>query len=228
MISAQSTRFEFFDRGKKETAVLIPGWATDYRIFDNLNLDFNYLLPVEFNPINFKDKLHTYLKDNGITDIWFCGYSLGGFIASGFAEEHPDIVKGLVLMSIRERYESDEIEGVRRALKKNKDAYLYKFYSQCLPDDIARKFFKKTLLKDYLKKFELKFLLDTLEFLKNCRICPEALKGVKRIKIIHGREDRIAPLQEVLKIKNDLEDAELTLIDGAGHMVFFGAWKKIL
>ena len=40
-----SVKFKYIDRQKPETAVLVPGWATDYRIFDTLDLDYNYLMP---------------------------------------------------------------------------------------------------------------------------------------------------------------------------------------
>ena len=46
MISRKS-EFKLIDRGFKDTILLIPGWAADYRIFDSLDLEFNYLLPMK-------------------------------------------------------------------------------------------------------------------------------------------------------------------------------------
>jgi len=52
MISLKS-EFRFFNRGFKDTLVLIPGWATDYRIFNSLDLSYNYLLTTKLYHFNF-------------------------------------------------------------------------------------------------------------------------------------------------------------------------------
>ncbi|MBU0880591.1 MAG: alpha/beta hydrolase [Candidatus Omnitrophica bacterium] len=67
--------------GAKDTMLLIPGWATDYRIFNNLNIKYNYLLPVEFSPFMFSEDLLAAMKENGIKKISVLGWSMGGFIA---------------------------------------------------------------------------------------------------------------------------------------------------
>src|SRR3989338_731284 len=85
-------KFIALERGKKAYIALIPGWAADYRIFSALDLEFNYLLPINFSPFNFTESLLDALKEHNIERVSLFGHSLGGFVAAEFAAEHPDLV----------------------------------------------------------------------------------------------------------------------------------------
>ena len=47
-----------------------------------------------------------------------------------------------------------------------------------------------------------------------------SLSGVRKIRIFHGAEDRIAPLEEALEIKSSLAHAEFICMNGTGHLLF--------
>ena len=75
-------------------------------------------------------------------------------------------------------------------------------------------------MKRYLEKMELRALLQELDELSRHEVSPEYLKNVKRIKIVHGEKDRIAPIGEAREIKNELPRAEFIAFRGAGHLPF--------
>ena len=202
--------------------MLIPGWATDHRIFNTLELGRNYLIPVKFSPMDFEEKLAKELKKRKIEKVSLFGYSLGGFIASNFASKYPEIVDELVLVSIRELYKKAEIKKVKESLEKNKKAYLYKFYNQCFNDEKKRAKFKAGLMKDYLKEFDLNYLLETLDYLGNFIFKPGLIDRIKSVSIIHGENDRIAPIEEAKNIKKKLPRAGFINVRGAGHIPFYG------
>jgi len=77
--------FKYLDRGSDKTIVLIPGWATDYRIFDSLNVKFNYLLPLDFSPDTFENVILNALEEKGIEKVSLFGWSLGAFLAAEFS-----------------------------------------------------------------------------------------------------------------------------------------------
>jgi len=217
MISANSNRFKYIDRNKKSSAVLIQGWATDYRIFEPLELEFNYLVPVKLFPHNFTEDLLGTLKEHNIKNVSILGYSLGGFLASEFASRYPELVDELILVGMRIKYDKDELDKIKENLKKSKKGYLYKFYAQCFIKQDEMTYFKKNLLKGYLKELDLDYLLDTLDYLGGCRLKAEGLKRVKRIKIIHARDDKIAPIEEAFQIKSQLPQAETMILEKGGH-----------
>ncbi len=218
----EKSRFRIIERGHKEVIVLIPGWATDYRIFDLLDLNYNYLLPFEVNPFDFENNLADFLEANSIERVSLLGWSQGGFLACGFASNRPQKVNQLILLGVRRNYDQKILQDIGLRLKKNRRAFLYKFYLDCFSADDKQSltWFKNHLLRGYLEEMGLECLKAGLDYLARAQIEPETLAGIKRIKIFHGSQDKIAPLKEALEIKSRLPNAELISLDGLGHILF--------
>lgn len=221
MIS-QNLRFKFFERGFKETLVLIPGWATDYRIFSRLELEYNYLIQVDFDPVDFKERLLEELDIRALDKVSLFGWSLGGFLAAEFAKSYCLRVNELILVSIREKFDPAVLKDTRAKLIENKKAFLYKFYLEWFSanDKKELSWFKKNLLMDYAKGMELRDLLAGLDYLNHARIDAQALSALKKITIFHGSLDKIMPLDEALSIKQLLAKARFICMDGVGHIPF--------
>ncbi len=223
MISLKSATFKFIDNGYKDLAVLVPGWATDYRIFGPLNLEFNYLVPLTFYPDTFEEDLLKTLRENNIDKLSLFGWSLGGFLAAEFASKHKELIDRLILVSIRKKYDKKRLTEIKTHLGKNKRGYLYKFYTQCFFKKESMRWFRKNFLKTYCEELDLHYLVDSLGYLQNAEIRPELLEPIKKIKIIHGECDRIAPIKEALWIKEKLPQAEFISIKNTGHIPFLEA-----
>ncbi len=221
MIS-QKSEFEFIHRGFKDTIVLVPGWATDYRIFSRLDLDYNYLLPVKSYPFNFKGELLRKLDQIGMGKISLLGWSLGGFLASEFALKKKKKVNELILVSICSRFNFVELEGIRRKLAKNRKAYLYKFYSDCFSGNTEGDYawFKDTLLKSYLDGMGLEYLDSGLDYFLRQHIDAASLRPIKKVRVFHGVKDRIIPLKEAEDIKGKLPKTEFIFMAETGHLPF--------
>jgi pimeloyl-ACP methyl ester carboxylesterase len=214
------SKFSFSNRGKKETILLVPGWASDWKIFNTLNLEYNYLIPTEFSPFNFKDSLVYKLQEENLNKLTILGWSLGGFAAVDFACQFPHFVNKIFLVSVRKKYPKENLENIGRFIKKDKKAYLYRFYHECFsPNEEGFFWFKKNLLKLYLEEINLDYLLEGLDYLSRSELNLDVLKNMN-VKLLHGEEDKIAPFEEVLKIKNGLPDADLISIKGTGHIPF--------
>lgn len=221
MLSLKS-EFEFRNRGFKDTLVLVPGWATDWRIFDGLELDYNYLLPTKLDTANFNQQLLSRMEQLKISKVSILGFSLGGFLAAEFASIYPDKIARLILASVRKRYDPQLLENIRNQIRLDRQPGLYKFYLNCFSraDTRGREWFRQNLLKDYLDKLGSAELLRGLDYLANQALGLEFLKRIKDIRIFHGRDDRIAPVKEVLEIKADLPQAKFTLLADRGHLFF--------
>lgn len=221
MTSAKSSvKFRYIDRGDKNLLVLIPGWASDYRIFAPLNLEFNYLIPFEFSPFTFEKDLLAMLKENNFEKISLFGWSLGGFVGAEFASKYTNLIEEIILVSIRKRYKREELVEIRKHLSKNKRGYLYKFYTQCFSKKEEMSWFRENLLRNYCDNLDLNYLLRTLDYLENTEIKSSSLNNIKRIKFIHGKDDSIAPICEAIDIKKDLAHAKFIGIEEAGHLPF--------
>jgi len=219
---SQILKFKLVDRGFKDFLVLVPGWATDYKIFSTLDLDFNYILPLNLGPFNFNSGLIRFLKKESINKISIFGWSMGGFLAQEFAINNPDTVDELVLVSVRREYGLNTLKETRAQILKNKKAFLYKFYLNFFSDKdkYGLSWFKKNLLMDYCRRMGLTELIGGLDYLAQAGIRIDSLAQFKKFRIFHGEKDAISPFEEAREIKNNLPLAKLINMPEAGHAPF--------
>ena len=225
-MTCPASEFEFFPRGFAETLLLVPGWATDHRIFRPLDLEFNYLAAVSFSPRDFQEGLLSALQRHRLDRVAVLGWSLGGYLALEFARAHPErVIEGaLFAIGMRERYEPAAIEAIKGRLARNKAAYLRRFYEACFSsgEREARGWFERELLGGYLDQMELEPLLAGLDYLASTS------PADAKVRFIHGREDRIAPIGEMLAMKERLPGARLVCMENAGHAAFLNPeFKKV-
>jgi pimeloyl-ACP methyl ester carboxylesterase len=215
--------FKYIDRGYKGRLVLLAGWATDYRIFSGLDLPYNYLLPVNFSLLDFAPELEESLNKNHLGQISLLGWSLGGFLAADFCRRFPERVKELFLLGMRRQYPKDALRGINLKLAKNKKAWLYKFYQSIFAKADTRAWdqFKQSLWPDYSRSLGLEDLVLGLEYLSRAELNPQALGGIKKIRVFHGEEDLVVPLAESEALKSCLPHAEFFRLKNAGHACFF-------
>ncbi|MDP3803944.1 MAG: alpha/beta fold hydrolase, partial [Candidatus Omnitrophota bacterium] len=178
--------FKLVARGFRGTILLIPGWATDYRIFADLDIGFNYLLPLKFSPFDFEEGLQKAMEEYKLKKISMLGWSMGGFIASEFASRHRDSVDEIIFVSVRQKYDPAEIKDIKAYLGKNCRGFLYKFYDGCFSEFERDRFgwFKKKLLKDYINQMSVPILLEGLDYLSGRQFDTGGLRGQK-VKFIH-------------------------------------------
>lgn len=213
---------KFIGRGFADNIILLPGWASDWRIFSGLNLDYNYLIPVRCDIDSFRQGLSDSLDQAGIGEISLLGFSMGGFLAAELAAQYPKRIKELILVSIREKFEPGAIKEAKAQIEKNKQAFLYKFYLNCFSesDKEGLCWFKKNLLPSYLDSFSPAGLIAGLSYLENAVISPGPLREVRKIRIFHGGEDKICPLAEAGAVASFLPQAEFKGLAGLGHIMF--------
>lgn len=221
-MTSHPSEFKFLNRGFKKTMVLIPGWATDYRIFKGLDLGYNYLLPLKFKPLTFVEDLLRQLNKKGIEKISLFGWSLGGFLAAEFALKNPKRIEELILLSIRKSFEPALLKNIGQKIRENKRAYLYKFYVECFSnaekEESSR--FKEYILIKYVWGMRLEDLLSGLDYLAQAKIMPQGLSMLPKIRIFHGEDDKVAPLKEAVEISSRLPKAKFIRMPLAGHIPF--------
>ena len=228
MIS-RASKFEFLDRGASKTILLVPGWASDHRVFDTLDLKANYLLPTEFSPFGFDKCLSEALDRYNLDKIDAMGHSMGGFVVSDLLSGYGDKINAVVFAGVRGRYEKGVIDETRAKLRNNKRAFLYKFYRNWFSDYEKKglAWFKRNLLNDYIEKIGMDKLLEGLDYLSEAQMNPDALCGVK-LRFIHGAQDKIAPIEKALELKNSLPGSEFIAMENTGHMPFLNMnFKRI-
>ena len=154
------------------------------------------------------------------------GWSLGGFLAAEFAARYHGYVDGIFLAGIRKKYCEGDLENICQFIKRDKKAYLYKFYNECFSaGEEGFAWFKKNLMKAYLEEMGLNYLLEGIYYLSQCELDLKDISDMN-ITLIHGEEDKIAPYKEVLEIKKSFPYVNLISLKGTGHIPFLNATFK--
>jgi pimeloyl-ACP methyl ester carboxylesterase len=204
--------------------VLLPGWATDYRIFDRFPVARTRIIPLDPITHDCSGDLAAFLRDEGISPVDFYGWSLGGALALRFARQYPELTGRVIVAAVRPSYPLAELESVRRDLKDNATAFLGDFYRRCfLPgqrDDY--RWFKDTLLADYQARFAIDDLIRGLDCLGEWAF-DEADLSIRPTTILHGDLDVIAPVTEIADVAGRVVDVDFHVVSGAAHAVFLSA-----
>lgn len=217
-MTSRPPRFKFADRGFKRNILLVPGWATDCRIFERLNIPFNYILPQNSSPGDFEEIISDLPDRMKKPRISVLGWSMGGFIAADLASKYPALFDEVILVSVRKSYGENDINYVRGCLEKNAKAYLCRFYGSLFSETEKEreKWFKNSLLKEYLGNPDALHLFDGLNYLVNRELKIHSLDGPK-IVFVHGGRDRIAPLEEARRLAAEAPSAKFISIKDAAH-----------
>jgi pimeloyl-ACP methyl ester carboxylesterase len=213
--------FNFVDRGFKKNILLIPGWATDWRIFERLDIPFNYLLPKRVSPSEAKKIINHIpgkLRKAGISVL---GWSMGGFIAADLILKNPNVFERVILISIRQRYDANGIEHIRGCLRRDARAYLYSFYKGLFSEDetMNKAWFKEVLLRKYINDIDSLYLFEGLDYLSTAELKADLLNK-PNVAFIQGEKDGIAPIHEARSAISQAPLAKAVFIKDAKHLPF--------
>ena len=205
--------------------VLLPGWATDCRVFDGVGRTATAIVPQGLITDDFSTDLADYLHGERSSTVRLCGWSLGGAAALRFARAYPEMVDDIVLFGVRPRYPAVGIDEAWERLRADREAYLADFYRRCfLPgqrDDFRR--FKQTLMSDYLANFSEGDLLRGLDFLAESAFDAVDL-SIRPTTVVHGALDIVAPVAEIADLA---AQADFHVVADAAHAVFLAPPAKV-
>jgi len=212
--------YVFGGRGNP-SMVLLPGWATDGRIFEGVLPGVAAVTTGPLRPEGFSRRLAAFLDRTARGPVTVVGWSLGGFLAAEFAREYPDRVRRVVLVGIRREYPEGDVAGVLRSLSADPGSCLSGFYAQCFyPSQMpAYRRFRTGLQAAYLREMDAGALREGLSYLASARLSGETLPACP-VAIVHGEEDVVAPLKEAEGVARESGRATFHPMPGAAHAAF--------
>ena len=214
---------EFVLRGDgAPTVVLLPGWATDGRVFAGLFPDATTATTGPLRPEGFPRRLAAFLDRSGArAPVTLVGWSLGGFLAAEFAREHPERVGRAILVGVRRAYPAADLEAVRVGVLRDRAACLSGFYAQCFFPTQTASFrrFRAGLQREYLRGMDEATLLSGLSYLAGARLSGDLLPRCP-VVLVHGERDVVAPAAEAEGLARESGRAAFLRIPGASHAAF--------
>lgn len=199
----------------------LPGWATDWRIFQDLSGDYDICSPDNFLPPAYHDTIIRHLRSHTTSPVDLCGWSLGAYAALEIARTIPEKVRRLILVGVRPHYSRKEIQAIRMAVRRDRRRCLKRFYRECfLPAQKADyKHFRKKRLESYLDDMSRETLLAGLDYLEQQSLPPDELPECD-IMIVHGKDDVVAPVEPTRQLADRMTGVSLHILSSTGHAAF--------
>ena len=193
---------------------------------EQMNLDYSVIaidLPSHGKSSEFKklsldlyvDVIKNLIEFLSLREVILAGHSLGGAIVQSYYLKHPENVKALILCSTGAKLRVSKI--ILDSTKKN-----FKEYLDSVPVGAFYRKTSKEVIEEFIEEVE---KVSPKVVHADYSICDkfDVMNKVKAIRvpclIIVGKADRLTPLKYSQYFKENLEKAELVVIDKASHMV---------
>lgn len=207
---------------------LIPVLAQDFRVIAPDLVGFGYTeVP---NSLQFSifdtwiDQILALLDGLDIEKTHIVGNSFGGGLALHLATRHPDRLDRISLMgaggvAMPLSDELDQLWGYTPSVANMKKIMdIMAFDRSLVTDELAELRYRATIRAGAQEAFEKVFPPPRQRWLDAQIVPDEALAGIAHeVLILHGREDRVVPLQASLHMFEQIPNAQLHVFGRCGH-----------
>jgi pimeloyl-ACP methyl ester carboxylesterase len=172
------------------------------------------------------EDLHRLLMERHTGPAVVIGHSMGGYVALALAREHPDLIRGLVLVASKAGPDSPAAAAARLALAERVRAE----GSQAVLAALGPKLLAPRRADPRLEQALLEGLLPldpeaAAGALAGMAERPDATPSLAALTmpalVVAGAEDALIPPRESERLAQGLPSANLVIIPGAGHVVAF-------
>jgi pimeloyl-ACP methyl ester carboxylesterase len=174
-------------------------------------------IPGRRSIFEYADDVLTFLHALKISSVVTVGHSMGGVIALKIAIEHPELISNLVLIaSSANLHVSPVLLGFA-----SKDNTFPAAVDLVIENSFGK--YADLRVKELTAKRMLEIHPDVLY--GDLVACDgfDMLDGLPRIKartlIMCGDEDKMTPLKHSLRLHEGIDDSQLEVVQGAGHML---------
>lgn len=178
----------------------------------------------EVNYDTYQENLYNLLKKLDIKEAVFVGLSLGGNIALNFAIKHPEMTKGLILISAFSEM-TPELRVIFKSFEKSILHNYLSFYDNiirfCLPENMLKEY-EDTL--NYIKyekskTANMKGILDGIVAGYDCSLTNELYKINCPTLILTGENDEITPINLQKRINDNIKDSKMIIFPNTKHNI---------
>lgn len=209
--------------------LIIPALAEQRRVLAPDMAGFGYTERVEGVPFNMDTWIKQaidFLDALNIDQCDLVGNSFGGALALALAVLHPERIRKIVLMgSMGVEFELTEGDGLDAVwgytpsvenMAKMLDMFVYN--KAIATDDLARMRYEASIEPGFQEAFSSMFPAPRKDYVKEMARYEDRISEIKNpTLIVHGREDRVIPVDNSYKLINMIEKSELHVFGQCGH-----------
>ena len=207
---------------------LIPVLAKDFRVIAPDLVGFGYTEVPDSLQFNIFDtwinQILALLDGLGIEKTHVVGNSFGGGLALHLATRHPDRLDRITLMgpggvAMPLSDELDQLWGYTPSVANMKKVMdIMAFDRSLVTDELAELRYRATIRPGAQEVFEKVFPPPRQRWLDAQVVPDEALAGIEHeVLILHGREDRVVPVQASQHMFEQIPNAQLHVFGRCGH-----------
>jgi pimeloyl-ACP methyl ester carboxylesterase len=240
-ISLPEGSLHYEEEGSGSPVVLLHalgGNAQDWdRLLPSLRKDHRLLIPemrghgrspapraTTYTPFEHARDLHTLLGETGAGPCWIVGLSHGGFVALALALEHPEDVRGLVLVSTTAHVDRYTREVMARWLKvfqeQGLEAYLNRLVQDVFsPDWLLEHLDEVDQLKEQERHRRLAGIAPSVAGDSTWDVRGR-IAGIRRpTLVVHGMDDQVIDPTSARILRQTILGSEMKLYANTGHLI---------
>lgn len=221
--------------------VLLHGFPLDNRVWDAQRADLSSRWRVvapdlrgfgqsasadtDFTIESFADDVHALLASTGALPCVLGGLSMGGYVALAYARKYPADLRGLVLVDTKAEADTAEAKAGREKMadlartagaKAVADQMMPKMLAPDTPEErpeVAER------LREIMESCPPATIARALRAMRDRPDRTAELSSVRvPALVVVGEADAITPVAQAEAMRNQLPDATVAVIRGAGHM----------
>jgi len=204
-------RFKYKDNGFSRVLVLLPGWGFDYRIFENVGLEYNFVyyktIDIQKDVREFSSFIRSSAKGQKIT---FLAWSMGAFILNEMLRREKFNVDKIFLVSAPMRFETVRIDHITDGLQTDFQNEMLKFYRKVFMGDRRLYASFTAQLQDKYLKFSKTRLLREMKFLRQTQLTPENFNSYA-LHFVYAQKDILVPEADALHAYSKIKGTEHSL-----------------
>lgn len=216
----------------KFVLVLIHGHGVDASIWDgiyaDLVLDASALKP-DFSRLTkhttieaYAEELYAQVQSVQAEKVVLIGHSMGGYIALAFADQHPEMVQGLVLYHSTTAADDDNRREMRRqAIEGLQMEGAIPFIQKQMPKMVAPDYppEKTQVLIDRFARLPADALTAGMTAMMNRPDRTHVLRNAQfPILLVLGRDDQLIPYEKTAHLADLSPLVSVAIIEQAGHL----------
>lgn len=179
----------------------------------------------EYTRENWLAQLVALLDGLGLEQVDVVGNSFGGSMALALAVHHPERVRRLVLMgSVGVSFEItkglDDVWGYEPSVEEMgrlmRETFAYD--PSFITDDLVRMRYEASIRPGAQEQFSAMFPAPRQRWVDAMAFSEEEIRGIQApALVIHGRDDKVIPLQNSLTLGQWIDDSQVHVFGRCGH-----------